>query len=193
MPQWRSLILSSFLISYVSGYIDNFTKNSKYILLMIILFLNAHLVFAQTQTKEISDSPLNFTKITPALEITLSELGDTISIYPDSNCRLNQDAQINKEAIDPLWQSIVNKPYLERLSGLAILEQVKQRAQQSRMVITIDSDVETKLTIQTNEITQNISLYSIDLVHSTYPKAKLLSQFMEIVILMRKAKELCAG
>jgi hypothetical protein len=185
--------MNNFFLSYKVDCLGDFVKNNRYSCLALLLFLPVQLALAQNKPMEISESQLESSQMSNTLEITLSELGDTISIYPGSNCRLNQDAQINKEAIDPLWQSIVNKPYLERLSGLAILEQVKQRAQQSRMVITIDSDVETKLTIQTNEITQNISLYSIDLVHSTYPKAKLLSPFMEIVILMRKAKELCAG
>lgn len=183
--------MNSFFFSYTVDCLSDFVKNRKYYCLAVFLFLPVQFAQAQTQPKEISNAQAGISHISNTLEITLSELGDTITLFPDSSCRLNQETKINKETIDPLWQSIVSKPYLERLSGLAILEQVKQRAQQSRMVITIDSDVETKLTIKTNENTQTISLYSIDLMHSTYPKAKLLSQFMEIVILIRKAKESC--
>jgi hypothetical protein len=183
--------MNRFFFSYTIDGMSDFVKNSSNCCLIIFLFLTAQIAHAQTQPSEISDSQIDGSHMSNTLKITLSELGETITLYPDSRCRLNQETQLDVEAIAPLWQNIVSKPYLERLSGLAILEQVKQRAQQSRMVITIDSDVETKLTIQTNENTQNISLYSIDLMYSTYPKAKLLGQFMEIVILMRKAKEFC--
>ena len=183
--------MNSFLISYKSDDLGRLVKNNTHYLLILFLFITAQAAHSQTQAGEVLDAQLKMSQMPSTLTITLSELNDTITLYPESTCRLNQEAKISVDAIDDLWKSIVNKPYLEKLSGLAILEQVKQRAQQSRMVITIDSDVETKLTIQTSGNTQNISLYSIDLMHSTYPKAELLGQFMEIVELMRKAKESC--
>lgn len=183
--------MNRFLVSYTSDCLGDFVKNNMKYIVMVFLFLPAQLALAQTQTSESIDSQANTSQIPHTMEITLIELGDTLTLYPDSTCRINLETQIRVEAIEELYQSIVDKPYLDRLSGLAILEQVKQRAQQSRMVIAIDSDLETKLTIHTSENTQNISLYSIDLMHSTYPKAELLGQFMEIVELMRKAKEWC--
>ena len=128
---------------------------------------------------------------TTALEISLIEKGDKLVLYANGTCSINGLEKVNLNEEKNPWQSIVNKHYLERLSGLAILEQVKKQVQQSRIVIAIDTESETKLTIHASEYTKNIALYSVDLMHATYPKAQLLSQFMELVELMRKAKSVC--
>lgn len=168
-------------------------KNLTLLYCLPLVLLASEVAFAQEQAIEKSGTALQTNHLIQPLEMTLFDQGDIITLYPDNTCSLNTVAKQNLGEQGALWQEIVSKPYLARLSGLAILEQVKQQAQQSRMVIAIDTDDETKLTIQTSENTQNISLYSIDLMHSTYPNAKLLSQFMEIVVLLRKAKLACVA
>lgn len=182
--------MSNYSLSH--GFILLCSNAKKLSACFLVLTLSvANLVLAQTQMseKEVAQSLIN--KTANPSEISLLEQGDTLMLLPDGTCSVNNKDSVSLDEENNPWQSIVNKPYLERLSGLAILEQVKQQMQQSRMVMEIDADAETKLMIKISEHIQEISLYSIDLMHSSYPKAILLEQFMEIVELMRKAKLAC--
>lgn len=172
----------------------NIKKLSSYVFIGFIL-QGTQAVLAQTEPseKEVQQSPTStaMSESSTILAITLVENGDKLTLYPDGTCSINnQDKSTLSEETSP-WGMLMKKPYLESLSGLAILEQVKQQVQQSRMVMTIDTDAETTLSIQAGGNSQSISLYSIDLMHDTYPKAQMLGQFMEIVSLMREAKTAC--
>jgi len=125
------------------------------------------------------------------LEIVFIEQGDTLILYPDNTCSINSEDKVTLNEDSALWTTVTNKAYLERLSGLVILEQVKQLVQQSRVVMTINPDAETTLILRSDRQTKDTSLYSVDLMHATYPQASMLTQFMEVVILMRDAKKAC--
>jgi len=178
---------SSYLPSRLCCNVKNLFAHS----LIALTLLGSQAVLAQTDVVEKPAMQSQMNQSTMVLEISLIEEGDILVLYADGTCSLNEQEKINLNEETNPWQSILNKEYLERLSGLAILEQVKKQVQQSRIVIAIDTESETKLTIHANDYTKNIALYSVDLMHATYPKAQLLSQFMELVELLRKAKAAC--
>jgi hypothetical protein len=124
-------------------------------------------------------------------EVMLIENGSRLILYSDGSCRLNNADRISLMQENNNWEIIANKPFIERLSGLAILEEVKQQIRRTRILMPADSEHHTQLNIKHTNKTQKISLYSVDMMHSTYPDAELLGYFMELVSNIRAAESYC--
>jgi hypothetical protein len=124
-------------------------------------------------------------------EVTLYENGTNLTLFPDNTCRINNADKVSLPEGKNSWEVIVKKPYIETLSGLTILEQVKQQALYTRIVMDVDDDEETRLTVKYTDNVQRVSLYSVDMMHATYPDTQMLSYFMELLADIRDAKSYC--
>lgn len=124
-------------------------------------------------------------------KIALLENDKQITLYADGSCNIDGNEKVQLNEAHNNWTSIVERPYIERLSGLAILEEIKQQVFRTRIIMDIDKSTQTQLIIQSDEATQTITLYSVDMMNQTYPQAKLLAHFMDIVKQIRRAHVHC--
>lgn len=125
-------------------------------------------------------------------ELLLTENDETITLYANGDCRVNGNEALSlPEDISLTWDSLISKPYIEKLSGLAILEQVKQQVQRTRIVMDVNTSEQTELTIKHSHKTKKISLYSVAMMHQTYPEAKLLTDFVELLTEIRNIGASC--
>lgn len=165
----------------------------KIITALLLVVINSQAIFAQEELDVASSKTVAKDMSSTVLNITLHENTGTLSLYSDGTCSIDDGEKITLNQDNQTWLSIVGKPYLKKLSGLRILEQVKQEVRQSRVEMDIDSEDESTLIITHNNNIREITLYSVDMMHSTYPNASQLSQFIEVLTLMREAKSACVN
>lgn len=123
--------------------------------------------------------------------ITLAENTHELTLFVNGTCStINEDIIVLADENNQ-WDELASIQSIHSLSGLAILEQVKQQVRKTRVIVSLDRDNETRLTIKYRNKTQSISLYSVNLLQETYPKAQLLASFMEIVTKMRNSEVYC--
>lgn len=124
--------------------------------------------------------------------LQLRENGFSLTLHSDGTCQAQSADIVTLPKDNNHWNEILNISSLDRLSGLAILEQVKLQVSATRIVIPFDSDNETQLTLHyANKHPRTISLYSVNLMHQTYPNAALLGDFMALLTTMRNAETYC--
>jgi hypothetical protein len=162
-------------VSYPAG-VTRFAKSKISVLLAYVMCSINISAIAETSSIE---------------EVILVENGTNLTLLSDGTCRSNSADIVSLPEENNNWKTIVNTPYINKLSGLAILEEVKQQVRRTRIVMAVDSDNETLLTIRHANKTRKISLYSVDIMHHTYPDAELLGHFIELVTYIRSTESYC--
>jgi hypothetical protein len=164
--------------NYPGADVNEACMHIKKWLFIFCFYLSAVGVCLQAQAKSIE-------------EIMLVENGSSISLYANGTCSLDKQANVVVRDASAYWQDLIAKPYIDSLSGIAILEQVKQEMQKTRILVDIDNNSPTELIIKYTDKTKNISLYSVDMLYQTYPNAILLSNFINFITQLRKAQADC--
>jgi hypothetical protein len=139
----------------------------------------------------LSEVAYGFDKTTVIEEISLLENDTRLTLFADATCHINDEEKLTLNEENNKWESIVSHSYIESLSALAILEQVKLQIRRTRILLPIDKSNPTELRIKYKDKTRRISLYSINTMHETYPDAKLLAYFVDIVNALRSTQQYC--
>jgi hypothetical protein len=123
--------------------------------------------------------------------LTLVENTHELTLFANGTCATANEEIIVLADDKNQWNELTSIQSINNLSGLAILEQVKQQVRKTRVVVALDRDNETRLTIKYPQKSHVISLYSVNLLHETYPNAQLLGHFMDIITKMRNSEVSC--
>ena len=143
-------------------------------------------------TANTNPTPINSKSLFGITKLVLRENFSQTVLSADGTCMVDDTAPTNPVDLSESWKMLNEYADIADLSDLAILEQVKREIQKTKMVMPIEQSANTQLSIEyDNGRVQNLSLRSADTMLQTYPNARMLAHFMQVVTVMRDVNSKC--
>jgi hypothetical protein len=145
-----------------------------------------------TNAANTNPTPINSKSLFGITKLVLRENFSQTVLSADGTCMVDDTAPTNPVDLSESWKMLNEYADIADLSDLAILEQVKREIQKTKMVMPIEQSANTQLSIEyDNGRVQNLSLRSADTMLQTYPNARMLAHFMQVVTVMRDVNSKC--